>query len=382
MRWIVQVQHIEKLVFGHSNTADQCLVDSLHSGLAHSDWRILVQISVDKWHSSFDKNKASFFLKLGIHANDKLALLMCNILTYMPRRLPPVNALIAFEAAARHGRMTEAAHELCVTPSAVSRQVKNLEQSLGLALFEGTKNSPVLTAAGQALAPKLSLAFDHIHSAVQAATAQDAHIVQVACYNTLAAKWLLPRLPHCATQYPAIDVQLSAMAQIDALRLQTHDAVLLAQASNAALEVGLACTTLFAEAIGPVVSAELHQRHRITQAKDILTLPLLHTRSRADAWPNWAHAYGLVLPVAKKSKPAQPYQHYYFSLEATLRGQGACVAPKHLVMDDIAAGRLVAPLGFVPSGLDYVLLTKTTPKLAVQNFCYWLAAESALVNQL
>ncbi len=299
----------------------------------------------------------------------------------MPRRLPPLNALIAFEAAARHGRMTEAAHELCVTPGAISRQVKNLEQSLGLALFEGTKNSPILTAAGQALAPKLSLAFDHIHSAVQTATAQDAHSVQVACYNTLAAKWLLPRLSHCAAQYPAIDVQLSAMAQIDALRLQTHDAVLLAQTSNTALEDGLACTILFAEAIGPVLSAQLHQRHRITQAKDIFKLPLLHTRSRADAWLSWARAQGLALPAAQKSKPAQPYQHYYFSLEAALRGQGACVAPKHLVMDDIAAGRLVAPLGFVSTGLDYVLLTKIAPKPAVQNFGAWLAAEAALVNQ-
>ncbi len=305
---------------------------------------------------------------------------MCNILTYMTRRLPPLNALIAFEAAARHGRMTQAAHELCVTPGAISRQVKNLEQSLGLALFEGTKNSPVLTAAGMSLAPKLRLAFDHIHSAVQAATAQDAHTVQVACYNTLAAKWLLLRLSQCSTLYPAMDVQLSAMAQIDPQRLQTHDAVLLAQATGTQLEDGLVCTTLFAEAIGPVISAQLHQRHRIKVAKDIFKLPLLHTRSRANAWSSWARAQGLVLPATKKSQPAQPYQHYYFSLEAALRGQGACVAPEHLVMDDIAAGRLVAPLGFVPSGLDYVLLTKIAPKPAVQDFCNWLAMESALIE--
>ena len=198
----------------------------------------------------------------------------------MARRLPPLNALIAFEAAARYGRMTEAANELCVTPGAVSRQVKNLEQSLGFALFEGTKNRPVLTAAGQALAPKLSLAFDHLHNAVQAVTAQNSTTLHVACYNTLAAKWLLPRLPQLASRYPAVDVQLNAMTHVDAKLLQTHDAVLMAQSIADPVDSDVQRTILFAEALGPVMSADLYKRIRIQKPRDILKLSLLHTRTR------------------------------------------------------------------------------------------------------
>lgn len=298
----------------------------------------------------------------------------------MARRLPPLNALIAFEAAARYGRMTEAANELCVTPGAVSRQVKNLEQSLGFALFEGTKNRPVLTAAGQELAPKLSLAFDHLHNAVQAVTSQNSSILHVACYNTLAAKWLLPRLPQLAARHSTVDVQLNAMTHVDAKLLQTHDAVLMAQSVADTVDSSVRRTILFTEALGPVMSADLCQRIRIQKPRDVFKLPLLHTRTRAEAWSTWLQAHGLTLPATTQKKAIQPFQHYYFSLEAALRGQGICVAPSHLVMDDLAAGRLVAPLGFVPSGLQYVLLTSLMPKPIVKKFSDWLLLEAGQVK--
>jgi LysR family transcriptional regulator, glycine cleavage system transcriptional activator len=298
----------------------------------------------------------------------------------MARRLPPLNALIAFEAAARYGRMTEAATELCVTPGAVSRQVKNLEQSLGFPLFEGTKNRPVLTSAGQALAPKLSLAFDHLHNAVQAVTAQNSSILHVACYNTMAAKWLLPRLPQLAWRYPAMDVQINAMTHVDTKLLQTHDAVLMAQSVADTVDSDVQRTILFAEALGPVMSADLYQGIRIQKPRDILRLPLLHTRTRLDAWSTWLQAHDLTLPAAKQNTKTQPFQHYYFSLEAALRGQGVCVAPSHLVMDDLAAGRLVAPLGFVPSGLQYVLLTALMPRSIAKIFADWLFLEAGQIR--
>lgn len=297
----------------------------------------------------------------------------------MARRLPPLHALIAFEAAARLGRMTQAAVELCVTPGAVSRQVKNLEQSLGFALFEGTKNRPLLTAAGQALAPKLSIAFDHLRSAVQSVAAENSNVVQVACYNTLAAKWLLPRLPQLAAQQPSMDVQLSAMTHVDAKLLSSHDALLFAQSTNALPDKNALCTPLFVETLGPVMSAELYQRSKIQKPRDILKLPLLQTRTRLDAWSTWLHAHDLMWPTAKQ-KISQPFQHYYFSLEATLRGQGVCVAPLHLVMDDLAAGRLIAPLGFVPSGMEYVLLTSPEPRRILKEFCDWLQTQAVQIS--
>jgi LysR family transcriptional regulator, glycine cleavage system transcriptional activator len=298
----------------------------------------------------------------------------------MARRLPPLHSLIAFEAAARLGRMTEAASELCVTPGAVSRQVKKLEEFLGFALFEGTKNRPSLTTAGQALAPQLSLAFDHLHSAVQAVAAQNSNVIQVACYNTLAAKWLLPRLPQLTALHPVLEVQINALTQADEKLLQTHDAVLVAQPTDALMDSGVLRTVLFAETLGPVMSAQLYESTNIRKPRDILKLPLLQIRTRMDAWEIWLQAHGLAWPTPKQKSAAQPFQHYYFSLEAALRGQGVCVAPAHLVMDDLAAGRLVAPLGFVPSGWQYVLLTAPSPKPMVKKFADWLLVEAKRIK--
>jgi LysR family transcriptional regulator, glycine cleavage system transcriptional activator len=304
----------------------------------------------------------------------------------MQRQLPPLNALLAFETAARLGRMTAAAQVLHVTPGAVSRQVKNLETWLGVPLFEGTKNNPVLTATGQALLPRLSLAFDQLHSAAQDAiplSASRANSLTVSCYNTLAAKWLLPRMQSLAAIHPDMDVQLSASSDVNVQRLQTYDVVILAESVDAVdvvLGSGAKRHVLFAEQLGPVISTELHQRkptQPIRKAQDMYKLPLLHTQSRPEAWATWAAASGVAAPKAGKRNQ---FQHYYFTLEAALRGLGACAAPQHLVMDDIAAGRLVAPLGFVPSGLHYVALTKPQPGAVVQDFCRWLVAQSAQVQ--
>lgn len=301
----------------------------------------------------------------------------------MPHQLPPLNALLAFEIAARLGRMTAAAQALHVTPGAVSRQVKNLETWLGVPLFEGTKNNPVLTATGQALWPKLTLAFNQLRSAAQDAkpsSASHASTLTVSCYNTLAAKWLLPRMQALAALHPSMDVQLSASTDVNVQRLQSHDVVILAQPVDTALNIDLQRHVLFSEQLGPVISAQLHQLHPhnfIAQSKDIFKLPLLGTQSRTEAWATWAAASGLPVPKLRK---ASQFQHYYFALEATLRGLGACAAPHHLVMDDIAAGRLVAPLGFVPSGLQYVALCKPSPRRVVQDFCTWLAQQSAQLS--
>jgi LysR family transcriptional regulator, glycine cleavage system transcriptional activator len=289
----------------------------------------------------------------------------------MNRKLPPLNALLAFETAARCGRMTQAAQELSVTPGAISRQVKNLEAWLGQPLFEGTKNSPVLSAVGIALLPRLRLAFDQLHTAVHDARGDNANVVRVSCYNTLAAKWLLPRLHALPEAHPTMDVQLSASAEVDRLRLHTFDVAILAEPADAPIEAGLARTALFDEQMGPVVSPSLKKQGALKRPIDVLKLPLLHTQTRADAWDIWAAHYALRAPKARKTTR---YQHYYFTIEAALRGQGVCIAPLHLVNDDIKAGRLVAPLGFVPTHWTYVALHAANARPVVKQFCDWLAA--------
>ncbi|MDD0813291.1 LysR family transcriptional regulator [Curvibacter sp. HBC28] len=112
----------------------------------------------------------------------------------MKRQLPPLNALRAFEAAARLGRMSAAALELSVTPGAISRQVQQLERSLNVKLFEGSKNKPLLTPAAQTLLSALSPALDQMEAAVKAISNANSGVLDVACFSTFMVKWLIPKL--------------------------------------------------------------------------------------------------------------------------------------------------------------------------------------------
>ena len=127
----------------------------------------------------------------------------------MRRKNLPLNALRAFEAAARLGRLTLAAEELGVTHGAVSRQVRQLESVLGVDLFGGPRSKPELTPTGQSLAPVLTAALDQIDNAVRAVLAEEEGLLQVACLSTLAMRWLIPRLHRFTQVHPGIDVRLS-----------------------------------------------------------------------------------------------------------------------------------------------------------------------------
>ena len=127
----------------------------------------------------------------------------------MRRKNLPLNALRAFEAAARLGRLTVAAEELGVTHGAVSRQVRQLESVLGVDLFGGPRSKPELTPTGQSLAPVLTAALDQIDNAVRAVLAEEEGLLQVACLSTLAMRWLIPRLHRFTQLHPGIDVRLS-----------------------------------------------------------------------------------------------------------------------------------------------------------------------------
>src|SRR3989344_3887160 len=125
----------------------------------------------------------------------------------MSHRLPPLSALRAFEAAARLGRMTAAAEELSVTPGAISRQVRQLEQHLGVALFDGSKARPTLTPAAHVLQPVLTTAFAHIADAVREVSDSRRGPLDVACFSTFTVKWLIPRLFDFQAQHPGIEVR-------------------------------------------------------------------------------------------------------------------------------------------------------------------------------
>ena len=299
----------------------------------------------------------------------------------MSHRLPPLSALRAFEAAARLGRMTAAADELAVTPGAISRQVRQLEQHLGVALFDGTTARPTLTPAAHVLQPVLSNAFAHIADAVREVSDPSRGALDVACFSTFTVKWLIPRLFDFQAQHPGIDVRLRTTdAGAGAGRIH-GDLSITAEEATGARDTSKE-QPLFPEHLGPVLSPELAQRVALHQPADLADPALaplrLHTRTRRNAWAMWGAAAGATVPLPTPSQAGPEFEHYYFTLEAAVRGLGVAVAPWHLVMDDVQAGRLVAPLGFVASGYDYVVRRRTSgplPRLDV--FCAWLQAQAA-----
>ena len=299
----------------------------------------------------------------------------------MSHRLPPLSALRAFEAAARLGRMTAAADELAVTPGAISRQVRQLEQHLGVALFDGTKARPTLTPAAHVLQPVLTSAFAHIADAVREVSDPSRGALDVACFSTFTVKWLIPRLFDFQAQHPGIEVRLRTTdAGAGAGRIH-GDLSITAEEATGARDTSKE-QPLFPEHLGPVLSPELAQRVALHQPADLADPALaplrLHTRTRRNAWAMWGAAAGATVPLPTPSQAGPEFEHYYFTLEAAVRGLGVAVAPWHLVMDDVQAGRLVAPLGFVASGYDYVVRRRTSgplPRLDV--FCAWLQAQAA-----
>lgn len=152
---------------------------------------------------------------------------------------------------------------------------------------------------------------------------------------------------------------------------------LLITAQDAGAPRDAAALPLFTERLGPVLSPALAARTgALRTPADLVGQPLLHTRARRSAWAAWAAAAGANWP-ATAATAGPVYEHYYFTLEAAVRGLGIAMAPWHLVMDDVQAGRLVAPFGFADSGYGYLALRRSgAPHPRLDVFCQWLAAQA------
>ncbi|MGH8805077.1 MAG: LysR substrate-binding domain-containing protein [Polaromonas sp.] len=288
----------------------------------------------------------------------------------MKRCLPPLNALRAFEAAARLGRMTVAAEELSVTPGAISRQVRQLELALGVPLFEGAKNKPQLTAAGASLLPALSAALDQMEAAVREVSGGEAGTLDISCFSTFTVKWLIPRLYDFNALHPGIDIRLSAAERTVDMDRDRYDLVITVDERGS--EQSATLLPLFAERLGPVMAPALAAQADVRESKDLAGLPLLHTKTRPNAWQMWCESQGSPFPLQGGSE----FEHYYFTLEAAVGGLGVCIAPWHLVMDDIRAGRLVAPLGFQESAYQYVARRRAGTHARLDTFCDWLQKQA------
>ncbi len=264
----------------------------------------------------------------------------------MSRRLPPLNALRAFEAAARHLSFTHAAAELNVTPAAVGHQVKALEDFLGLRLFRRLNRALLLTDAGQASLGELRDGFDTLGRAVERMRAGDARgMLTVTIAPSLAAKWLIPRLDRFRAAHPEITVRIDTAMPIIDLEREGVDVGIRFCAGD---EPGLRSDRLFFEELFPVCSPKLLEGRRpVRTPADLRRHTLLHLdgETRDETWPDWRMWLAAAGCTEIDATPGPRFTQSIMLVQAAIAGHGVALGPRAIVADDLAAGRLVRPFG-------------------------------------
>lgn len=294
----------------------------------------------------------------------------------MSRQLPSLNALRAFEAAARLESVSRAANELHVTHGAVSRQIRALENDLGRPLFARQGRGLALTATGVRLRDAAGAAFSRLQEAYAELRRDGAPAALVlGCPGSLLARWVIPRLARLAQELPSVKLHLSAHEGAFDARLSGMDAALMLAEPPWPAEWQV--HELAPECIGPVVSPR-YAGYAALQGQPASVLSgeaLLHTASRPQAWPNWAAQHGLD-PAALRFGTG--FDHLYYLLEAAVAGIGVAIAPQPLVSEDIASGRLAAPWGFTRTAGAWALCAPqrgSDPRVA--GLAAWLRKELA-----
>ncbi|MES2074217.1 MAG: LysR substrate-binding domain-containing protein [Pseudomonadota bacterium] len=263
-------------------------------------------------------------------------------------RQPPLNSLRFFEAAARLGSFVKAAEELHLTHGAVSRQVRLLEQSLGIALFEWRNRGVFLTPQGEQLWAAAQYAFEHLNAAMEALRqpARQAPLV-LSCEPTISMKWLIPRLGDFYRCHP--EIQLHIFASGGPVAFQRDGVDIALRRNDFKWDAGVHAETVSEEWIGPVCAPTLLKRNKLHLAAQ----RVLHTASRKTAWASWRGAS----KTAAEHSGSQTYEHFYLTLQAAGAGLGVAISSVFMAQDEIADGRLVAPFGFVRDGSAYCLLS-------------------------
>ncbi|MHA1529858.1 MAG: transcriptional regulator GcvA [Alphaproteobacteria bacterium] len=301
----------------------------------------------------------------------------------MTRRLPPLNSLRAFEAAARHLSLKKAAEELHVTPAAVSHQVKTLEEYCGVQLFHRLTRALGLTEAGQAALPMLREGFDKLAEAAGAMTTWErADILTVSVAPSFGAKWLIPRLDRFRAAHPEFDIRIDASYTLVDF---AADGVDVALRFGRGVYRNLRSDCLMAEVSLPVCSPRLLQRDPpLRRPEDLRHHTLLHVQWRteddaAPSWRMWLRAAGIAGVDAERGPR---FSIEGMALEAAIAGQGVALASAALVEGDLEAGRLVRPFptsASQPTAFSYYLVYPEVkaddPK--VMAFRGWVLAEVA-----
>ncbi len=301
----------------------------------------------------------------------------------MHSAMPPLSALRAFEAAARHLSLTQAARELNVTAGALSHQIRGLEDFLGVKLFERRVRAIALTTAGKQLYPGLQTGFAHIHEAVASLdTAQAAHVLVLSTSPGLTSKWLARRLYRFGADHLDIDVRISSTAANANFATDGIDLAIRNMPVDASPDSALEMEKLVDITYIPVCNPRLLERYGpVKDAAALARLPLIHdesmsVRGASPNWSNWFAAAGVDNVDLKRGLRFNSADH---ALDAAAESAGVLLTHDILAYDDLRTGRLIIPVKFaLPAGRTFSLVwakgRKPTP--AAESFRRWIKAEA------
>ena len=290
--------------------------------------------------------------------------------------LPPLNALRAFEAIARHLSFAKAADELHVTPAALSHQIRALEEQLGLPLFHRRTRSIELTDAGRLIYPGLHAGFESVRGAMaQLDRSRDSNVLVISATPGLVAKWLMPRLWRFLHAHPDIDARVSASLKIADFAAEGVDVAIRLSKEN---HPELYAERLFNDSVLPVCSPRLVEQGLRSPA-DLPRFPLIHydipmSMRAPPLWADWFAVAGLQGDATRGLK-VNVADH---ALDAAVAGAGVSLSFKLIASDDVHSGRLVTPFGPelpLASGYNFVCPKGHEKRPNVRAFRDWLFAE-------
>lgn len=290
----------------------------------------------------------------------------------MPGKLPPLRALHAFEAAARHSSFTRAAEELGVTPTAVRHHVRQIEQQLGFKLFRRTNNALILTDRGESYWPALNDAFTAIAEETQRMRGfQEPSVLTISARPNFALRWLVPRLPTFHPKDIPVEVRLLTSHAACPVVPEEIDIAVYTGAPRTDLRSDL----LFEVDMFPVCSPEFLAHGPLAVPGDTLNRTRLHTTTSPDDWPIWlAEAAADASGAANGPK----FDTFALALEAAAAGWGLAMARGPFVIDDLRSGRLIAPFDLrVRRRSGYHMVVRSSRrKRAALAFRAWILAEA------
>ncbi|MGW1226045.1 LysR substrate-binding domain-containing protein [Streptomyces sp. NPDC002530] len=291
------------------------------------------------------------------------------------RHIPSTSTLLAFEAAARHGKFAGAAQELVVTEGAISRQVARLEAFLGVPLFLRGGNRVELTAHGARYAEEVGrLLVSLERSTLQVMTSPPQQgVLELAVIGTFATRWLVPRLPLFSRRRPDVLVNLSTRNDPFVLNGSAFDAAITFAHPAWA---GADSRRLLRSPLIPVCRADLVPQGDEVSAGKLRGLPLLHKTTTPESWRDYAREFGVDLQDATTGSR---FEQFSMLIEAALAGLGIALVPRLYVSEELRTGRLV-PVGppGEPAGKDFILVTnsRTSRTQLLDDFSGWLVEEA------